>query len=412
MQSLLKISQQTFWQLIGKLVASVSTFVVLGIVARNYGESGTGLFTLALTYLAIFFQLVDFGFNAHLLGQVHGSSERLKEVRKLLGVRLVWALLLIILAVGLLPFWPFATPEFSRAVILGSISIVGFGIFTSTNLVFQSKLAYERVVIASSLGALAYLGLIIWWANLKLSSPTLLLAQGLQWLATSFLALLLLKKFLKNITPLFDLNYFGGLLKDSWPIAATLGLNIIYFRSDAFIISYFKGPSDVGIYNSAYQVFQTVLVLPAFIMNSYYPLMLTSLKAQMGSFLKQIKLAAVSLLGLALLSTITTYLLSPWIMQTLTGGGFAGASESLQVLSLGFPAFFVTALLIWYFIAKNYYKLTLLIYSLGLIFNLIANLLFIPQGSFIAASWVTVISEYLILALQLVSLLFIKGLRI
>lgn len=62
-----KIFKQTSWQILGKVVTSVSTFVILGMVARNYGKEGTGVFTLALTYLAVFYVLSDFGFNAHVL---------------------------------------------------------------------------------------------------------------------------------------------------------------------------------------------------------------------------------------------------------------------------------------------------------------------------------------------------------
>ena len=96
-----------------------------------------------------------------------------------------------------------------------------------------------------------------------------------------------------------------------------------------------------------------------------------------------------------------------WIINIITGGGFTGAAESLRILSLGFPAYFVTALFIWVLVAKKRYKLMLGIYVIGAIFNLLANWLYIPQSSFYAASWITIASEYLILFLQLVSLRFI-----
>lgn len=402
-----KILNQTIWQVLGKVITSLSTFLVLAILARNYQEAGVGIFTLATTYLAMFFQLVDFGFNAHLLKQVTSNKLQVtSEWQKLLGTRLLWSIILMVLAVGLLLFWPFTTPVFAQAVILGSLTIVGFGVFASTNLIFQSKLSYERVVLASSVGALIFLGLIIFWTFLKVSIPTLVFAQSIQWFITALLAVLLLKKFVKNLSPIFDLQYGIKLIKDSWPIAATLGLNIIYFRADTFIVSFFHGPNQAGIYNVAYQVFQTVLVLPSLIMNSYYPLMLESLKYQTEKFKRQIILAGLSLFTMSLFTTFLIYLFSPIIIKILTGSGFEGSSKSLQILSLGFPAFFVTALLIWLMIAKNKYKLTLLIYTIGLIFNFIANLIFVPQYSFYASSVITVLSEYLILTAQIIVLFF------
>src|SRR3989344_3068752 len=108
MSSLLKISQQTLWQILGKVVTSLSTFVILALIARNYSEEGTGIFTLVLTYLAMFYLLSDFGFNAHALKkyQISNIKYQKEEFRKLLGTRILWSISLVILAIATLLFWP------------------------------------------------------------------------------------------------------------------------------------------------------------------------------------------------------------------------------------------------------------------------------------------------------------------
>jgi O-antigen/teichoic acid export membrane protein len=58
----------------------------------------------------------------------------------------------------------------------------------------------------------------------------------------------------------------------------------------------------------------------------------------------------------------------------------------------------------WVLMAKKLYKQLLLIYLIALIVNFFANWYFIPKFSYIAASWVTVVSEYLILLLQVLIL--------
>lgn len=389
-----KIFQQTFWQIVGKIVTSLSTFIILGIVARIYGESGTGVFTLTLTYLAIFYLLSDFGFNAHVLRKLKVKSKKLKvEWQKLLGTRLIWSIILVALAVGILPLWPFATPEFSKAVIFGSLAIVAAGVFSTTNLIFQSQLRYDLSVLASSLGTILSLALFIYLSLLKWPIPLLLSAHMLGWMAVALIALALVRKLLQKMTPIYDIQYAKYLFKQSWPIAATLAVNVVYFRADSFMIAYFKSVSEVGIYNVAYSVFQSALILPTFIMNSYYPLMLKSLAG--------IKLVGFGLLGLASIGTVTTLIFAPLVINILTAGGFEGSVQSLQILSLGFPAYFLSALLMWLLVLRGKYNQMLLIYTLGLIFNLILNFIYIPQYSFLAASWITVISEYLILLMQI-----------
>ena len=394
MQQVLKILKQTFWQILGKIVTSVSTFIILGIIARNYGEGGVGIYTLALTYLAMFYLLSDFGFNAHVLRRVQGLGLRVQdEFRKLLGTRILWAMALMGISISILPLLPIGGDLFKELIIFGSPIIFGSAIFVSTNLIFQSRLRYDLSVAATSAGTILNLCLVAFFVNAHLPLLYLIFAQVLNWILVVAVTLILSRRFTNSVLPIFDINFSKKLIKSSWPIAATLGLNVVYFRADSFMVAYFKGVSDAGIYNIAYSVFQSALVLPTFIMNAYYPMMLKSFKG--------IKLVGLGLFLLASLGTILTLILAPLITQVLTGGGFRGSSQSLQILSLGFPAYFLSALLMWVLVAKGKYKTLLVIYALGLLFNLVLNLSFIPQYSFYGAAVITVISEYLILLLLL-----------
>lgn len=399
MRFLASLFKQTFFQGLGKIVTSISTFIILGLIARTYQEAGTGIFTLALTYLGIFYLLADFGFNAHVLKRVTNSSESLtKEWDKLFGARIFWSLILIFLAIFSLLFWPFATKEFSQSILYGSVAILGSGVFVTCNLIFQSKHRYDLSVLASSIGTIAGLAFYLWVSESNPSIALLLLGQTLTWIIISLLCLAFTKKYVTSLVPTFELSYIKKLFKESWPIAATLALNVVYFRIDTFLLAYYRNISDVGVYNVAYSVFQSALVIPTFIMNAYYPLMLKSLS--------KIRLVGVILLGLSVFVTLLTYYLSPWIIQLLTGGNFIGSVQSLRILSLSFPAFFVSALLMWLLVTQGKYKQMLFIYLIGLLINLLMNFILIPQYSFIGASTTTVVSEYLILLMQAVVLFF------
>lgn len=407
---ILKISQQTFWQIIGKAISVISTIIILGLITRKFGEQGTGIFTLALTYISMFMLLADFGFNAHVLRQIRNvrqvepprgtKFEIRNEFRKLLGTRIVWAAVLMVISVSLLPFLPVGGDQFRQMIILGSPIIFGSAIFVSCNLIFQSKLRYDLSVSATSAGTVLNLLLVVWFVNFNFPLLYLILAQILNWMLVVLLALILSQKIIHSLKPIFDISFSKKLIKSSWPIAATLGLNVVYFRADSFIVAYFKGVSDTGIYNIAYSIFQSALVLPAFIMNAYYPMMLKSFKG--------IRLVGLGLFVLAGFGTLLTLLLAPFVIKILTGSGFAGSSQALQILSLGFPAYFLSALLMWTMVTKGMYKKLLFIYASGLLINLALNFIFIPQYSFYGASVITVISEYLILILLAASLRLIK----
>lgn len=404
MQKIKKIIQQTSWQVVFKIVTTLGGFVILGIVSRIYGEAGLGNFTLALTYLAFFYVLADFGFNGYILGRLQELNFSL-EWRKLLGVRIIWGVFLTILAAVLPLIFAPNLIDFKLAVLFGSLTIFLNSMFFSAQALIQVKLKYEFSAWPVFLSAPAGVLLIYYLSNL--GAPIFLLTGGyvLSWVIYMVLAFFLIRTIIKNFSPIFDKTYAKELFTKSFPLSATLFLNVIYFRADAFMLSFYKGSAEVGIYNLAYQVFQSILVLPAFMMNSFYPMMLQTLKNKIERFSYQIKIAALGLLVLSLILLFIVYGLSFMVIKLITGSGFAGSVQSLQILSLGFPAYFLSALLMWVMVAKKMYTKLLVVYGIGLIVNIIANLIFIPQHGYMASSWITGISEYFILALQAVILL-------
>lgn len=403
MKNLLRVSEQTSWQVIGKVLTSLSTIIILFFISRQFNEAGVGIFTLALTYLSFFYLANDAGLNIFCLPHLQNSGK--SYFNKLLGVRIVWALILSAVALLLLPFLPFATPDFKIATTLAVLTIIFSSIFVSTNAIFQSKLRYDLSVLASLVGTLTTLITILLLVGWVHSVVFLTLGNLVGWVITSTAALIFIKKLNFNILPEFDLSFFKEAAAKNWPISATLILNVVYFRLDAFVISTFRSFAEVGVYNLAFLIFQTLLVVPAFIMNSFYPIMLNTLKTNSRLFLRQIKIA---FLGLCLISTpavLLTWLLAPMAIRVLAGTGFAGSVTSLKILSLGFPAFFLSSLLMWTLISYAKYKQVLVIYLIGLIVNSILNFIFVPQYSYIASSVITGISEYLILVLQFVILI-------
>ena len=60
-----KIASNTLYQMIGKLVTMAVTIAVTVIVTRLYDREGYGLFNIMQVFPALFFVIVDFGFNAN-----------------------------------------------------------------------------------------------------------------------------------------------------------------------------------------------------------------------------------------------------------------------------------------------------------------------------------------------------------
>lgn len=393
-----RIFHQASWQLLGKGVSVICGLIVLGLISRTYGREGTGIYTLSVTYISFFFLLADLGLNSYFLPKL---KEDLRIANKLFNIRFFWGVLLMIFANAILPFLPFYSKDFSVAILVSAASIVFNGVMGSANLIFQSRLKYERSVFALSLGLIIEVPVVLFLVRNKVDVGLLAAGPMVAWFVSSVLALILVNKYSRFRIEGIDFNFFWANFKKAWPISLTLLLNIVYFRVDSFILSSVRNFSEVGIYNLGYQIFQTALVLPTFIMNGFYPLMIKSHQEDIKIFKKQIFSAFLLMFSLGFIGIIFTFIFANLIIKLISGPLFIDSAGVLKVLSLGFPAFFGSAVLMWVFITLKKYKTMLSVYITGLVTNLILNLVYIPKYSYTAASWVTVVSEYLILFLQM-----------
>ncbi len=399
MREISTIAQQVIWQSFGKLVSVISTLLLLGLVTRTYGQDGTGIYTLSITYLGFFFLFADLGLNAYLLPFLQKDSQ---TADKLFTFRLLWSILLVFGCNGLAFLMPFATPPFLLSVFLGSLSIICSGLFTSCNLIFQNRLRYDRSILAASIGALLVIPVAYLIVQLGWPVAYLALAPLLGWIVNALLSFYFVNQF-HRFHWHFDSAFVRSMLLAAWPISLTLLLNTVYFRVDSFILTSSRSFAEVGVYNFAYQFFQTALVLPTFIMNAFYPILLQVLRNDRKRFRQQITYGVIVLGIFGLMGTLATYLIAPILLPMVSGDtGFQPSIASLQILSLGFPAFFISSLLMWVLVTLQRNKTMLFIYVVGLVVNIVLNLLYIPTYSFYAASWITVISEVVILVLQLI----------
>lgn len=399
METALKIFKQTSWQLFGKTLTALSTLLVLSLVGRYLGVEKTGVFTLSLSLLAFFYLAADFGLNAHVMQKLVGGETR--EWRSLLGLRLVWAGILTLVLTIFAVFYPGLEVPFRQAVLTGSLAVIAYAVFATCNALFQAKLRYDLSILPSVLGALPTVGLVYVAVQYDWGINGAVLAHMVGWVVCAIAALFIVRKF-SSIAPLFGFKYILKVTREAWPISATLVLNMVYFRIDAFILSYLKGFYDVGIYNLSFQIFQLALVLPTFIVNSLYPVLIKHYKKGKREFTDVIIKSSFVMFNLALAATLVTFFTAPFLTGIIGGDrNFIGSAEALQILSLSFPAFFVSTVLMWSLVVLKEYKYILAIYSLGLLVNIGLNFLLIPRFSYLAASWVTGISEYLILILQL-----------
>lgn len=395
-----KIGYNTLCQLFGKFVSALSTFLILALVARRFGEAGTGEFTLIFSYTALFYLISDFGLNAVAVKKMVADKKKSAfYFQNLLGLRIVFGLFLIAFAVLFSRFLPYSK-TFKLGIILTSLTILTQSIFTTSNALFQSRLRYDLSVLASSLGSLTTVFLVFLFTQKELSLVNLLLAYPIGGIAMAAGSLFLVYSSLFLVRPAFDFKFWRILFLTTLPLSLTLVVDLLHFKIDTFILAYFRPITEVGTYNLSYKVFENILVFPVFFVNSIYPFLIENHTRGVQKLRTMVKKSLLFLLFVAFLISLFSFLFSPFIIRLLAGGGFSDSVLTLRILSFSLPAFFVTALLMWVLITLGKQWLLFKIYFLAMVLDLVLNLIFIPKYGFLAAAVTTGATEALVLILE------------
>jgi O-antigen/teichoic acid export membrane protein len=400
-----KVAYNTGAQVVGKFVTAAATLLVTIIIGRSLGEAGYGNFTKIFTFVGYFYTFADFGINTI---YVKTATEKTEQylLKVLVGLRIIMAVLLIVavfLIGNLLPYNASSGIGFSPLVKIGitlaALTILTQAIYTSFNAFFQKKLRYDLSAIAAVVGALAILVGAFFCAYFKTGllgfSGIYVIGGAVTVLSAAFI---IHRYFKINLNPSFNKEKSLEFLKTAWPVGVALVLNLIYFRVDVLILSLVRNSTEVGLYGLAYQFFEASLAVPIFFSNALYPLLIDVKKQNTRLYFKQVKNWLKILTAVSLLQTAALFVIS-FIIPLLYNGQFRGSVLALQVLSLGIPFFFLSALLWHCLIIAGRQKHLMYIYGAGALFNLFSNIILIPKYGYLAAAIVTITSEGLILLL-------------
>jgi len=170
-------------------------------------------------------------------------------------------------------------------------------------------------------------------------------------------------------------------------------LGMLYFRIDTVLLSYLRGNFETGIYSAAYKFLETAILIPSSISLAIFPVMVKLHETDHLSLKKLYRKTIVITFSLGVIGALVYFYVLPLLIQWLLPN-YSASLEVIQILALTIPFMFVqiTASQVLLTSDKNLKALMLITFVL-LAFNLILNLIFIPQFGYMAAAWVTVISD-------------------
>lgn len=398
-------------QVVIKTITSFSTLLITLVIAYFFGIKMLGSFTKIITFVSFFYLFIDFNLNAVFLKDHYKNSEKL--FTGLFLIRILFALIFFFLIGVISVFLPYDSSTdrgFSlfekRGMTLFSLTLFIQAYVFSTNAIFQKIQKYNLLImpnIFSFLTFLLFISIAIFSKNIFL----LLLSFFFAGIVYIVFTLIKLQKrvyfsfLLKDFLP-----FSKKLITSSLPLGLMLIINLVYFKADIFILSFYKSSFDVGIYGFAYKIFEFVISFPAFFSNSVYPILIEQNQKSSNLYL-HFKKFSILLFVLSIIAGLIIFFLAPIIKYFKSDLLLSVAP--LRILIFSLPFFFLTSLFQWILIIKNRKSQLLVVYSVSAFLNIILNLILIPKYSFIGASLTTVISEIFVFVLLFLLIIRIKG---
>ncbi len=398
-----KIAHNTAIQIVGKASSNFLGVVAIALMTRTLGPEGFGGYTAAASFLQFFAALVDGGLNV-LAGQMLGEildtdPEKISKENRLLGtmmrVRIVMAIVLYGVSIGFSYLFPY------DATIRGGIALltIGFVFISLQQLIqglFQREMQMQHVMWAENLARTVFLiGMVVlFWQHGGLMAA---LAVAVIGHVVNFWWLWLKTKQLLPGHFEFDRTLLPEIWHRTWPLGLSLLFNLIYWKADALIMSWSRPMAEVGLYGAAYRVLEVMVQLPLLFAGLVLPILSGAWALGDQERFKRMLQKSLDILLLAGLPLfVGTLFVSREVMRVLAGADFIAAGDPLRVLMLANLMIFVGSLLTHAVVALQEQRRMLKFYGITAILSLIGYWLLIPRFGMIAAAWLTVMSEALI----------------
>jgi O-antigen/teichoic acid export membrane protein len=371
---------------------------------RILAPTGEGRYTFAIGFIGYFEILTIFGLGTLLTREVakdRGQANRYLNNTVVLRVMLCLAALPLI-GLGILLYTRFGglTRDTATAIVLFALGLFFSNVADALSAVFNAyeKMEYPAIISTMTTVLKVSLGagvLLLGWGFVGLAGVSVV---GNLFTVTVLSALVLRHCLRPRLGTDIDFGFQRQMLDLSFPLMINHLLATIFFRIDILLLKPMKGDTVVGYYGAALKYIDGLNVIPSFFTIAIFPLMSRYATSARESLLRAYILSLRLLLMLALPVAVGTPFIARELILILGGGEYLPHSMiALQLLIGFFPFSCINQVTQYVLIALDQQRFLTKAFVIGVAFNLIANLIFIPMYSYQAAAVIAILSEITLL---------------
>jgi len=387
----------------------VLSFVFSIVVVRNLGADAFGQYTAILAFTAIFSIFSDLGLSLYTVRQVARLREQpgLKaRVDELYGNVLGLRLLLAVFTIGLVILFAVVTrrpPERIFSIGLYSLTLILFSAWGASDSILAG---YERLDL-SSLGKV-----INQFSFVVLGTVALVLKLGVNGLIGAVLisvglmaGFCLWQVHKLGIRPrpghMLDARHLIRLSLPFGIIGFALGLS---YKFSTVLLDIYRTSTETGFYNAAYNLIFSFVLISNILNTTLYPTLARQSVNASGELPLTYQRIFRYLLIISLPIAIGGWALAAPIIRFLYDAEFSASTQVFQVVIWTVPLMFMSEFLGYVIVLSNREKRVAVAVTISSFFNVLMNFILVPRFGLVAAAWIAVLTESILVTQHLVTL--------
>lgn len=378
--------------------------LVTGIaISRELLAANRGVFNLFLTSAMMFNLFLGFGLINSIAYYAHKDKDKM---RMYFQANFYLAIISSVIIIFLLNFY--AHYFKFQSFYLASLFVFTYCAYSFKSMVSAALLGVNEAYYSQKLdfkGRMCYFIFIsiLYFTN-KISLAWTLTFITLEFFVYSYFGI---KKLNIKLFP-FDINF--EFLKETFFINSksyiSMVMTFLLLRSDQYIIKYYGGNFQVGLYSTGSTIIENMCMVTAMVTTFYFPKLMAN--TNLAANLAKSKKILLILFASSVAMMIPVYFLSPYLIQCFLKKSSPLASQSLQILLIGFLFWslfiFINAIYMSIRIKKSF----LIILGICVLLNLVSNYIFYPKYGLIGVAWSSSICYAILFILSYIDLFILK----
>ena len=392
------VTKNAFWLFLGEIIGRIFKLMIVIFATRKLGVENWGLFSYALSFVSFFYIFGDFGINTLITREMSKeNTDKYLYLSTSFIIKITILIIMLFLSILL-------TPKLGNirlslnivtviSILLFSDAMRDFALSINRSLQKMEREAYSKIITNL---IIMVLGIVL--ITKKADPLSLAIAYATGSIISSIFMFWSIKNELKKIKIKIYKESLKNIYDFSWPFMVTSFFSFL-FSLDSIMLGQMKSVADVGLYSAASRLVLFTTIIPAFFAISIFPILSKYEKdIKKTSHIFEKTMEVIFTISIPL--TVGCFLLSQKIILFVFGSNYITGAATFGILSISILASFPNIILDNYLYSKNLQKKFITTTLLGVIFNIILNILLIPKFGALGAAISTTTAQILIMTIN------------